>query len=885
MRAAAGPIVEPAALDVASDYLGLSPEQRYNAVSQHFPPWLLQEPVEFPPHHRTFGWSCLVHECAAALAPTSTVLLCSSHLKAYNRVKDATGLDDYVRDAEPLVASMGWALSMKARCLICGDNRESQIDGYCGAHASSWQRARRRGTDESTWRATQHPLAPWPSACSVDRCVRGGEFKAGTDDDTKHRLCRGHKQLWRIWRSSAEPTQSSLDHWLTLPATIDSVTSADTRGRLHLKKLPVGLQREIRYALHRHSTTPGRSHWRPANLQRVVDSLQEARITTLADPAVSDIVELHPGRQGQVDRRIILSLPVAARSLAVTEDMAKSAGWFDPVIVGAAPFPGTQHDPNRRKIWNLTDVSQRWLRDLLWDYMRDHALLPQGKRIAGPTMSGRINGLVLLSNILRQNRTDEGNDPTLLDASDARAIKETWDMWFREQIPIPSMSAQPDRVLTDTIRHTATSGIRVVLVHSRKKRRTPPEMDSFILSLPEYPSRANQPRPRPLSYADFQLLVDPDNIAALETADRDDVGLADVWLTQAFQGGRISETLKLRLGCIGLVGNAQPYIWRDISKVNVVDYGVPCYLPIYERILRRQEKTRRKLRTRYARQLARLDDGERAKLEAKWERAMPLFPRTSLNPDLQLEVSATVFTRTWTGWFESLGLKGITTHQTRATLATSLLNNGAPAALVRQLLGHFSTEALAHYATYNNDSMTRYLNQVWAAGPGMDKPGTILLRPAEVKSVDASAAAARIDLTVIPIEHGLCRYGPVVGGAQCPFGKNCSSGPNGPCEHFVLTGSDLAYWERKRDAAYHFAEGAPNDEAREYILGQWEPWEMVLAGLREALDELGLLEAAEKLDLRTPVHDYFDPLFSAGWPVAQLSSADTDPPGDLKEAK
>ncbi|GFG55855.1 hypothetical protein MAGR_72960 [Mycolicibacterium agri] len=51
--------------------------------------------------------------------------------------------------------------------------------------------------------------------------------------------------------------------------------------------------------------------------------------------------------------------------------------------------------------------------------------------------------------------------------------------------------------------------------------------------------------------------------------------------------------------------------------------------------------------------------------------------------------------------------------------------------LVRQMLGHFSPEALVHYASYNNESMTRHLQQVWAAGPGMDKPGTILLRPAE----------------------------------------------------------------------------------------------------------------------------------------------------------
>ena len=124
---------------------------------------------------------------------------------------------------------------------------------------------------------------------------------------------------------------------------------------------------------------------------------------------------------------------------------------------------------------------------------------------------------------------------------------------------------------------------------------------------------------------------------------------------------------------------------------------------------------------------------------------------------------------------------------------------------------------------------------------------------------------------------GLCRYGPVVGGQNCPFNKNCTNGLRGPCEHFVLTGADLAYWERKRDAAFHFAEGAPTEEARDYILSEWHPWEPVLSALREALDELGLLEEAEKLDLRSPAHEYFSPVFATGWTLTQLGSTAYSP--------
>ena len=153
----------------------------------------------------------------------------------------------------------------------------------------------------------------------------------------------------------------------------------------------------------------------------------------------------------------------------------------------------------------------------------------------------------------------------------------------------------------------------------------------------------------------------------------------------------------------------------------------------------------------------------------------------------------------------------------------------------------------------------------------MESPGKVLMTPVAASGLGSEAAVAgRIDLTVIPVEHGLCRYGPVVGGSACPVSKNCSSGPNGPCPHFVLTGADLAYWERKRDAAYHFAEGAPSENARDYILSEWKPWERVLARLRNALEELGLLEAAEKLDLRSPRQDFFHPLFSTGWQLDGL---------------
>ena len=60
------------------------------------------------------------------------------------------------------------------------------------------------------------------------------------------------------------------------------------------------------------------------------------------------------------------------------------------------------------------------------------------------------------------------------------------------------------------------TNIRIILQHSRKQRRIPPNLDSFILGLPEYSSPESKPRPRPLSFGDFQLLVDADSLEKLE---------------------------------------------------------------------------------------------------------------------------------------------------------------------------------------------------------------------------------------------------------------------------------------------------------------------------------------------------------------------------------
>ncbi|HET6753372.1 MAG TPA: hypothetical protein VFH23_05420 [Jiangellaceae bacterium] len=145
-------------------------------------------------------------------------------------------------------------------------------------------------------------------------------------------------------------------------------------------------------------------------------------------------------------------------------------------------------------------------------------------------------------------------------------------------------------------------------------------------------------------------------------------------------------------------------------------------------------------------------------------------------------------------------------------------------------------------------------------------------------------AAARdlpVDLTAIPTEHGLGTFKPVVGGVDCPFGRDCHN-----CEHFLLTGADYGYWKRQGQRWATLAEGAPDATTRDYIYTAFEKSSQALAGPEKALVALGLLDAAKQLDLRSPHQHFFDPIWTQGWRTGDLVHIGTehDSPDQLPEA-
>jgi hypothetical protein len=225
-------------------------------------------------------------------------------------------------------------------------------------------------------------------------------------------------------------------------------------------------------------------------------------------------------------------------------------------------------------------------------------------------------------------------------------------------------------------------------------------------------------------------------------------------------------------------------------------------------------------------------------------------------------------------------LPGHTTHQARHTLATRLVKAGATMAHVKTVLGHVSERMSDSYVLIAGSQVEPFLQQVWVTGPGNANPGQVVLTPTAGET--STAEHLLVDLAAIPTEHGLCTFKPAVGGYDCPFDRKCTS-----CEHFVITGADYGYWKRPEERWAAMAEGAPDENSREYIYGAFEKSSQALAGLEKALLALGLLDQAKELDLRSPHQDFFDPIWRQGWRVGDLvhigrvASVDRESPADV----
>jgi integrase len=818
--------------------------------SPSFDPLYRPDVIEIPGHHLVYAWQCVVAGCERPR--NAATELCHGHTKQWATIH-CTGVSkaEFIATSEPLAAAEWMA---EAACRICPQRPAAHIGRrLCRRHETRWHyhQSHDANADFDRWLAEQQPL-PGYGLCLVTVCPQLAASPL--------RLCSGHEaryqrhgrpgeavlpeSWWHRFEQHGQPVVIDYTDQTRFRSWCADATPMPWPGQLNLIGLPALLAAEIRWCLHAHAARPRRGRWEVGWVRTLVNTCRARKVTSIVDLDLVGCTQF----AALVAREMLKEL----RLIYHTPEDARDAGFLETEHFGVRLADRASHI-------DLTAVTQRWLRDLLWDYLAALLRSPRCPRSGGP-VDGLRRAATELSAFLHLEAPDAGQDPSRLGAEHAHRFVA--DQRHREREGLRSLvMTGPDggaSTVTTSTRTVVFNGIRKLLRDALEcgaadRIGLPRE---FIIAFPSAgaaPLRARRPFPDEVARA----LADETNLGRLaEDYDPRDQGLRDIWESIVATGRRVSEIVRLRLDCIGRYGQL-PMLWHDQTKVGNYDAAIRIPESLYQLLARRQAKTLTHFETRTGRRPT-----------AQQRAAVALFPARYRNPDGIQSLSYQWFQKSFRQWLDQLDLGQYVAHQARHTLATNLLRHGATLTHIRRYLGHVSDRMAEHYVHLSDSDLEDVLHQVWVAGPGSANPGALLCGEITPMTREQAQALA-IDLSrkSTPAEGGFCTFQPVVDGGACPWKLDCHN-----CDKFVLSGADLLYWRRKREQWTTLAERAPDDATAAYLHQVFEPTGRAIDGLEKALAGLGLLDEALAVDLRRP-QDYFHRVWSTTFRAADLAKA------------
>ena len=821
-----------------------------------FDPLYRSDLIRIPPDHPVYGWGCQVPGCdCVGLGPG----LCTAHEREWKALgRDKVRRADFIAGATPI---RKWTSGLgTGSCRICPERVASDKGvRLCMRHRSRWRthRAEAPGASIEQWAAAQEPI-PGYGTCQVTACPFLAESRAG--------LCPSHQIRYRgagkpgnvrlpsrwvdIFELKGLPVPVLIDDEVAFRRWCSAAAPIYQDGTVNLMGLQPLVKAEIQWGMHVHAQLPNPPRWAPGSLQGLAILCQASKATSLAD--------LTEGRREQAmltgyARIMVLGITESLQCVYYTPDETREAGFIETDHFGRRFGESRSH-------YDLTVVSQRWLRDLLWDHLADMLRSPKCPRTRGPFDRFR-QAAAELSTFLEADAPEGGHDPALL--REEHAQRFVADQRHRARHGLPSRGicrsdGQPSTV-SEFTRRSTFNRLRTLAYWAMETGAADAiGLDrAFITALP--PGGKDVKRSRgPFSDEVARALADEGNLRRLaEKYDPRDRGLRDIWETIVFTGRRCSEVVKLRLDCIGHY-HGLPMLWHDQTKVGNLNDAVRIPETLY-----------RRLDERRATSLARFENRHGRPPTAAERSAMALFPTHIRNPQMDKAISYSFFGGQFRAWVDSLDLGRHVAHQARHTMATNLLRAGATLAHVRRFLGHVSDRMAEHYIKVAHSDLEDVLNAVWVAGPGSPIPGKLLSASGLAPLTREKALALAIDLSrrSTPADGGFCTYQPVVNGSACPWNLDCEN-----CDKFVMSGADLLYWRRKQEQWRALAERAPDDATADYLHQVFEPTARAIDGLEKALAGLGLLDQALALDLRRP-QDYFHRIWSTAFRASDLAEA------------
>jgi len=827
-----------------------------------FDPLFRPDIVKIPAGHPVYRWNCLAG-CERAV--TGHGDLCGAHQELWLRHRAGGGTRaGFLQAAELFRPNEGIE---ERTCRICPDRPACQMTlRLCHYHQFRWYnyRAQHGGdADFSRWLACQEASAGY-GRCLVLVCPEKAFSPLGLCSRHDARYQRdgrpGGAALPSQWGSRYERTgqavpveyadEPSFRRWCSAAAAVPRPDRVNLRG-LH----PL-LRAEIQWGMCWHARQQ-HGKWELALIQRVADYGRARGLRSLTDTDADD-----PGLRKAVSRdgaRIAVSIAAGLRPLYVTPGETREAGYI------LTEHFGRKLNDRPGRI-DLDRISQRWLRDLVWDHFAGVLRSPSCPR-SGSTFDHTRRAGLELSAFLELADPGGGHDPRVLTAGHMH--KFVADQRQREADGLVSLGARgvhgKPSIVTANTRQAVFARTRVLLrgaLESGEAGRLGLDR-GFITAMPAAGRIAQRSRP-PFTDGVARALADEANLQAL-ARDHDpfDRGLRDAWETIIVTGRRCSEVLELRLDCLGHYGGL-PMLWHDQTKVGN-----------YDEAIRIPERTCQLLEARQRKTLALFQERNNRPPVPRERALMALFPTNFRNRDCRTALSYNWFHKGFRNWMDSLDIGRWVPHQARHTLATSLLRAGASLSHIRRFLGHVSERMAERYIHLAQSDLEDVLQQVWVSGPGSASPGELLTgTDAPLTREQAQALAIDLSRRSTPAEGGFCTFQPVVDGGACPWNLDC-----GNCDKFVLSGADLLYWRRKREQWRLLAEGAPDDATAGYLHAYFEPTARAIDGLEKALAGLGLLQDALALDMRKP-QDYYHRIWSVAFRAADLASHDV---GDADE--
>ncbi|GAA1239494.1 hypothetical protein GCM10009665_32650 [Kitasatospora nipponensis] len=826
-----------------------------------FDPIFRGDVIQIPGDHPVYGWVCRVTECERSSEDTSDY--CQSHRTQWSAMmKEGKTLADFLRVAEPL-KPRSW--HSPPPCIICPEVPAWASNGLCFLHKTRWvkytyyqRHTHGRTPDLDAWIARQPPL-PGFGDCHVVSCPDRAHHPLG--------LCHRHltryerdgrpgratlPKAWAVrkWRA-AIPVEyedpKAFDRWC-----LETGTARRSNGKVSLLGLRPLVKAEVQWTMFRHCNEPsGEGRWPLLWIENLLDLCRSQKVDSLADLDLTAC----PRFPSQVANRMLVYLRLVYFSRQDTKD----AGYIETDHFGI-------RYRNASSLFDLTDISQRWLRDMLWDFLAARLSTSPG-RSRNPIDEVR-RGMVELSAFLEARAPGGGHDPTVLTAD--HMTDYVADHRHRGEKGLPSLGiyttgrglrrgrgGEPVTLNKDSVARNLGAARRVL-----RDRLDTGDVErigldrGFVIAIPH--GHASSRRRRPFADDAARALANEENLQQLAGHDPDDRGLRDQWETLVFTGRRCREVLELRLDCLGRFNNL-PVLWHDQTKVGNYDEAIRIPERLYERLRERQNKTVARFEQRFGRPPTAL---ERTRIA--------LFPRRSANRQMLHGVSYAWFHGFFHAWVNSLAIGRAVPHQARHTLATNLLRNGANLSQVKRYLGQVSDSMAEHYIhiASTDPKLTDALNAVWVAGPGAAEPGLVLSSGEPMTREHAQALAIDLTRRSTPAEGGFCTFQPVVNGDACPWNLDCHN-----CDKFVLSGADLVYWHRKREQWRMLAERAPDPATADFLHDAFEPTARAIDGLEKALAAVDLLDEALTLDLRRP-QDYFGRIWATAFRAQELASHD-----------